>query len=124
MVVVTKKYVEDLPDIYRDILTAFPEIEPARKAGEGLAYQTLYGRLQNWPEGEGLYDYVQAHRRRSWSLGEVVQACQNMERGGAVVIKHDIFVHPTPLGEEMIAILTGKKAGQHNVPDFPTPAQG
>ncbi len=119
MTVVTKEYVEGLPQIYRDILAAFPEIEPARKAGEGLAFQTLFGRLRDAAYGEDLRSYVEADRKRSWSIGEIIQACQNMEKGGAVQIKQRIFVCPTPLGEEIIALLTGKQAGGHHVPAFP-----
>ena len=106
MSVVTKDYVESLPEIYRDILSAFPKIEPARKAGWGLAYQTL---------GENL--------GASHSLGEILEACQNMERAGAVEIKHRILVCPTELGEQIITLLTGKKAGEFHVPEFPSPTQ-
>ena len=55
MSVVTKDYVDSLPEIYQDILAAFPEIEPARNAGEGLAYQTLFAKLREQGEkGESL----------------------------------------------------------------------
>jgi hypothetical protein len=56
---VTQKYANDLPPIYRDVLALFPEVEPARKAGWGLAYQTLA-----------------AHLSDKYSLGEIMQACR------------------------------------------------
>ena len=36
-----KSYAESLPSIYREILTAFPRMEPNRRQGYGLAFQTL-----------------------------------------------------------------------------------
>ena len=120
MPAVTKEFVEKLPEIYRDILAAFPEIEPARKAGEGLAFQTIFEWLRQTPEGEHLKEYVDADRQRSWSLGEIIEACENMAKAGAVEIKQRIFVCPTPVGEQMILLLTGKKAGEHHVPAFPS----
>jgi hypothetical protein len=103
---VSQEYIQDLPAIYRDILALFPDVEPARKAGWGLAYQTLA-----------------AHLSDKYSLGEIMQACEKMEHGGAVVIKNRIFVHPTPLGEEIVALVSGKTAGQERVPEFPSPTK-
>ena len=124
MAAITKEYVDNLPQIYKDILAAFPEIDPARNAGEGLAYQTLFEQLRQSPEEEHLADYIDAARKRAWSLREVIEACRNMEQGGAVRIDHEIFICPTPMGEEIIALLTGKKAAEHHVDPFPTPAEG
>jgi hypothetical protein len=42
-----------------------------------------------------------------------------MGEGGAVEIKHGMFVHPTELGEEIIEGLTGRKTPQVSVPPFP-----
>ena len=104
MSTVTQKYVDSLPEIYRDILSAFPDAEPARKAGWGLAYSTLYERLD-----------------RKHSLGEIIQACEQMAQGKAVEIKNRMFVCPTPLGEEIIVLLTGKKPSERQVAPFPSP---
>ena len=101
---VTHEYVESLPAIYRDILAAFPRFDATRKRGYGLAYQSLYSAL------EGKY-----------SLGEIVLACQELAKGGAVEIRNEIFVHPTALGEELIAAVTGGEVPQLAVPPFPRP---
>jgi hypothetical protein len=101
---VTQEYVEKLPPIYRDILGAFPEFDARRKIGYGLSYQSLYSALNG-----------------KYKLGEIVLACQEMEKGGAVEIKNEIFVHPTALGEELIAAITGGKAPQVAVPPFTPP---
>lgn len=102
-----RQYVEDLPPIYRDILAAFPRFDPARKLGYGLSFQSLYSAL------EGKY-----------SLGEIMLACQNMAGGGAVEIENEIFVHPTPLGEELIAAASGGMVPTPAVPPFPPIAAG
>ena len=101
---VNKEYIRNLPQIYTDILGIFSKLEPGRKAGYGLAFQTLFAEL-------GKY----------YSFGEITKACENMAEGGAVEIKNKIFVHPTELGEEIIAEMTGKKASPENVPPFLPP---
>lgn len=85
-------YARDLPPIYRDILAAFPAIEPGRKAGYGLAFQTIAVHFAN--------------KHRSYSLGDVQQACQRLAAEGFIDVKNEIFAHPTDLGEKLIAAVT------------------
>src|SRR5438132_629825 len=89
----TEEYVKGLPEIYRDILAAFPRFSPKRKAGYGLSYQSLYSAL------DGKY-----------TLAEIELASQELAKGGAVEIRNEIFVHPTKLGEELIAAIIGGEA--------------
>lgn len=88
------EYAKKLPLIYRDIMTAFPAVEPGRKAGYGLAFQTLTVHFIN--------------TRREYSFGDAQEACNRLAAEGFLEIKHEIFAHPTPLGEELIATLTEK----------------
>jgi hypothetical protein len=104
MSTVTDEYTRTLPEIYRDILNAFPLIEPARASGDGLTYQSIY-----------------VHLREKWSLDEIIKACEKMKEGGAVELRMRLFVCPTPLGESIIASLTGKKPSERQVPAFPVP---
>jgi hypothetical protein len=101
---VTADYVKSLPDIYRDLLAAFPRFDPTRKVGYGLSLQSLYSAL------DGRY-----------TLREIRLACESMARGGAVEIKNEIFVHPTPLGEELIAAVTRGAVPPPAVPPFKPP---
>jgi hypothetical protein len=102
-----KAYAQSLPDIYRDIMAAFPEIEPNRKAGNGLAFQTL-----------AIYF---ANTRKGHSLPEVQEACTTLAANGFLEIKDDIFAHPTDLGEKLIAAVTDKpRASSSSVPKLPT----
>jgi hypothetical protein len=100
-------YAEQLPLIYREILTAFPRVEPNRKAGYGLAFQTLAADF----EEQGL----------DFGLGEIIQACEQLEGHHLVTIRHRIFVHPTDYGERLISVLTGQKQKEAAVPALPSP---
>ena len=90
---ITDEYVKSLPDIYRDVLIAFPQFDSTRKVGYGLAYGSLYSAL------DGKY-----------TLRQIIIACENMAEGGVMEIKNEIFTRPTPLGEELIAAVTGGTA--------------
>ncbi len=103
---VTSEYVRTLPGIYRDILAAFPQFDPTRKVGFGLSFQSLYSAL------DGKY-----------SLGQIRMACENMAEGGALQIRNEIFAHPTALGEELIAAVTGGREPQVAVPPFNPPSK-
>ena len=101
---VTQEYLAELPPIYREILSAFPALEPGRKKGYALAFPTLSAEL-----------------RRHYSYEEIKTACDQLAQGGAVEIKNDIFVSPTDLGEELIEKLTGHIARPQRVPPFTPP---
>ena len=92
MPVISADYIETLAPIYKDVLAAFQTLDPTRMEGEGLAYQSLYAVLGD-----------------KYALGEVRAACLEMAKGGAVEIKNSIFAHPTPLGEQLIEAITGRK---------------
>jgi hypothetical protein len=103
-----RTYANDLPPIYRDVLAAFPAVDPDRKAGYGLAYQTLTAHF--------------AERGPSYGLGQVKQACEQLAGAGFLEVKHGFFAHPTALGERLIAALTGRAAPAEQVPALPKPA--
>ena len=101
-------YAKRLPPIYREVMAAFPAIEPSRKAGYGLAFQTLAIHFANTGRG--------------YSLGDVQNACMRLADSGFLEIRNGIFAHPTDLGEQLIAAVTGgPRAPVANVPELPTP---
>jgi hypothetical protein len=116
MPVESQEYVDSLPAIYRDVFAAFPEIQPGRKAGWGLAYQTLLVPLDE--------KHLHGELVQRYSIGEIMQACENMQQGGAVDIKNRILVHPTPFGEELIVLLTPREPVVSRVPPFPAVPSG
>jgi hypothetical protein len=61
-------YARSLPPIYRDILAAFPEIEPGRKAGI--------------PD---IGDAFRQYPPRAHGLGEVQGACKQLAESGFIV---------------------------------------
>ena len=99
-------YAKKLPDIYRDIMAAFPAIEPGRKAGNGMAFQTLTMYFAN--------------TRKGYGMGEVQEACTRLAESGFLEIKNDIFAFPTNLGEQLIAAVTNRpRASKSVVPNLP-----
>ena len=102
-----RRYAESLPPIYREILAAFPRLEPSRTQGDGLAFQTLAVDFDS--------------HRKGFDLGQIMQAGQELEQQGLVKTKHRIFVHPTPLGERLIGIITGQLAQSVTVDKLPSP---
>ena len=101
---ISDEYVNSLPEIYRDILAAFPQFNPTRKVGQGLPFQSLDSALD--------------HKYR---FDQIKTACESMAAGGVMEIKHDIFACPTPLGEELITAITGIAAPTLEVEPFPPP---
>ena len=101
---ISEQYVINLPEIYRDILVAYPRYDWTRRAGYGLSYQSIYSAL------EGKY-----------RLGEIKTACENMAEVRIMTIRHDIFVCPTDLGEELILAVSGKEVPVSAVPPIDPP---
>jgi hypothetical protein len=98
-----RAYVDLVPPIYREILGAFPHIEPAPGLRPGIPNPCA--DFENCALTIG--------------LGEVIQACQELERNGLVEIQNRIFVHRTALGERLIALMTGQQAPVVKVDPFP-----
>ena len=101
---ISDEYVNSLPDIYRDILAAFPRFNPTRKIGQGLPFQSLYSALDD-----------------KYTLGRIVKACENMAANGVMEIERKLFAYPTPLGEELITAITGIAAPTLEVEPFELP---
>ena len=101
------QYVENLPDIYRDVLSTFPRFNSTRIAGDGLAYQSLYSALVD--------------EKKGYTLGQIKKACENMAEVGLMVIKHRIFACPTSKGEELISAITGRTTPVSDVPPIEAP---
>ena len=103
---ISDEYVNSLPEIYRDILAAFPQFNPTRMVGYGLSCPSLYSALD-----------------RKYTLGQIMKACENMAEGGVMVMRRKLFACPTPLGEELITKITGIAASTLEVAPFPPPQE-
>ena len=100
-------YVKELPSIYRDILAAYPSVEPHRRAGDGLAFQTLAVHFANQRIDHGFVD--------------VKEACARLADARLLEIRNEIFAHPTEVGERLIGVMTGKQASERRIPELPRP---
>lgn len=103
-----KAYADQLPPIYRDILTAFQLAGPHRSEGEPVAFGTIRSFLLN--EGKTYNDY-----ELELALGNLVNQyfVDEPEFGQ--------WFTPTRVGESLIATLTGKRTKEATVPDLPSP---
>ena len=101
---ISTEYLESLSKIYQDILAVFPKVDPRRYRGSGLAFQSIYSAL------DGKY-----------TLAEIKLAAHELELGQAVELRNSIFLHPTDLGEKLIAALTGTEADSLVVEKFLPP---
>ncbi|MBM4031985.1 MAG: hypothetical protein FJ291_09390 [Planctomycetes bacterium] len=101
------EYVAKLPPIYREILAAFPRIVPNRRAGYGLAFQTIAADFEE--------------RGLEFTLGQVIGACEQLEKHNLVRIDYGMFVYPTDDGEQLIRETTGEEPAEAGVPPLPAP---
>ncbi|OWK45218.1 hypothetical protein [Fimbriiglobus ruber] len=106
-----KAYADQLPSIYRDVLTAIPEVSVNYRASLTFAIPVLVVYLNNHNPNYHEYD--------------ILAAVDRLERQKFLTVDHGaegIFATPTTLGEELIATLTGKRPeGKAPFPDLPKP---
>ena len=105
MVQISQEYLNELPDIYRDILRSYPIFNPQRKLGSGVALQSLYAVLHD----------------KEWTPSQIRVACERMAEGGVLEIKDDIWTFPTELGRELIERLSEGELPEEKVPPFVPP---
>lgn len=106
-----KAYADSLPPIYRDVLVAFGRAaSPYRHYMEGMSVDVLLTELANSKRGEH-------------AVPEIYAALDKLEREGFFTseVTDLAYVWPTPLGEELLEAVSGKKADKAQVPDLPKP---
>ncbi len=109
-----KEYAESLPKIYRDIMSAFPAVEPDRHPGYGLALTSITTHVS---VGTGRF----SQSRFAKANASLEVAAERLEEAGLVELRNGFFLHPTPLGERIITALTGHVPSPDPVPDLPSP---
>jgi hypothetical protein len=102
-------YAAELPPIYRQILAAFQDAQPGRLAGEDLAAVSIQAHLRN----TGV----------RYDLPDIVDACLALVAAGLLDDTSRTFESfaPTPVGEALIAVITGREAPSRTVPALPAP---
>lgn len=105
-----KVYADQLPKIYRDILTAFGRAaEPMRRYMDGMAVELLEVQLAN---------HGVTHKK-----AELFAALEQLEHQGFLEfdVQELTILYLTPLGEELLEALTGEKVQRVMVPELPKP---
>jgi len=100
-------YAHSLPELYQEIFRAFPSLEPERRLGYGLTFQTISDNF----DAKG----------KKFSLGQVIKAANELEKYGLAQIKHRNFLVPSSTGEAIIGALTGHHAEPETIPPLPPP---
>lgn len=112
-----KAYAERLPEIYKQVLAAFPDQSPDRRAGDGLAYESvdeyLVRSAPDWYRTQDLPKVLEQLERR-----EFVKWHRYSDHPGVD------FCTPTPLGERLITSLTGHRPTEREIPPLPEPTWG
>ena len=103
MSTVTAEYVDNLPEIYRDVLNAFWTFNPQARPDWGIAPESVHVML-----------------RDKYTRGEIRGAFQQMVEGGALASSDQTFFRPTVIGQQIIDVLQ-EAVERPNVPAFPLP---
>ncbi len=109
-----KAYADQLPEIYREVLSVFATADPYRRYHGDLSLETILAHVLNRgqkSDGSSLYD--------SEELLLALVRLKNKD----LLVRDDVepYYHPTSTGEELIAILTGRHARKVSIPELPQP---
>ncbi|MCU0706010.1 MAG: hypothetical protein MUF18_18760 [Fimbriiglobus sp.] len=101
-----KAYADELPEIYRLVLSALHAADPDRRYGEGVVPTLLWQQL--------------AGVRSEYVRREYLRALEELEGKGFLYDDDENGLWGvTPLGEELLAAVTGKRAKNVVVPPLP-----
>jgi hypothetical protein len=106
---VLAEYAAQLPPVYRQVLAAFLDTNPGRMAGEDVAAVSIQMHLRN----TGV----------RYDLPDIVDACLALVAAGFLDDTSRAFESfaPTPVGEALIAVITGREAPSRTIPALPSP---
>jgi len=106
-----RDYAANLPAIYRALLSAFPEVAPRRRVGDGLTLETIQGFVEdNYPDERA---------------ADVRDGLNQLESGGFLSSSNRwSFYSPTLLGERLIEAVTGSVPAPQGPPPLPQPTWG
>ena len=113
-----RDYVAKLPQIYKDILCAFPKVNSRRRREEAVAESSLIGTVMDDHEnyladevGEALHNFAESKML-------TIETKQYLTPGGGGTHSYRI-IKPTPLGERLIKAQTGVAPLVKYVPKLP-----
>lgn len=132
-----REYAADLPDLYKDILAAYPFVNDARRDGDGVFESTLRNFLRNLGQIKpadmhwvlrsgpvGRYPYKFTRAIDEYTDDEFSAAVDRLIEYAFIsprVANGLGLLTPTPTGERLIEILAGKPESRKELPELPKP---
>lgn len=108
------RYVDEMPDVYKHVLRAFPQAEPRRRRGDSLFVGTIVAAVNDASDkSNGLRYSVQQLQAVCATLARYRFLKKNLGRKSIVT--------PTEIGEEAIEQLTGVRATEALIPPLSPP---
>lgn len=105
-----REYAAKLPEIYKDVLIAFPKIDPERRRGDAAVIdRNIFFRFQLKSVESPL---------REWDIRQAINALCD---AGILDTNEFNSLFPTEVGERLITLLTGHEAKVYTIPELPTP---
>ena len=106
-----REYAAKLPQLYREILEAFPKAYPARRQHDSLTWESLLSQLDVSEFGNA----------------EILEGIELLVGSGFLELselRSIRLVRPSVLGERLIEVLTGKITPKRGAPPLPVPTWG
>ncbi len=105
-----REYALKLPQIYRDVLEAFPKVDPGRRRGDAaLIDRNAFYKFQLKSVESPL---------REWDIRHAINALCD---AGILDTNEFSSLFPTEVGERLITLLTGHEAKVYTIPELPAP---
>ena len=104
-----REYAAKLPQIYKDLLAAFPKVDPDRRSGDPVAIFKLEEQLESDDRDVRLEDVQSAFKKLV--LQRFIRSI-----GGTT------YCAPTPIGERLISVITNHVPRPATIPELPQPS--
>ena len=129
-------YADQLPELYKDILVAFQYSQPSRVRGQGVLEGTLRNFIFNRSRGLVPGNFVGtiedlispphsfSDAARDMTDREFSAAIDRLTDAGFFEDRYETrfgSLIPTPLGERILAVVSGKETPARKLPDLPKP---
>lgn len=117
-----RKYLEQVPQIYHDILSAYPKLSPERKTGGGVMVLSLVDHF-----GPSVDDNRGEFFPAEHDEDEILDALSQLEERGFLARDpklNTLSYAPTAVGERLISLLTGFAPRPKGAPPLPQPTWG
>ena len=105
-----REYAAKLPQIYKDLLAAFPKVDPDRRSGDPVKVFEIEELLVNEASDVRIQDFQKA-------INQLVSQKFLRDIGGSLN-----YCAPTVLGERLITLITNHVPRPASIPELPEPS--